>query len=297
MRSTLTVILSTLAILSSQAVAEDIVKISVGKSSQDTRAIYTDAILRQALELSADKFGPYQIEKRSSTGTPIRTMQEVRRGSIINMAMAYTTREWESETIPIRIPIRLGALNYRLLLIDKENQHLFDDITTVDELRALKAGLRNGWATGEVLKAKGFNVVEGISYDGLFEMLDKGRFDYIPRGFHEVYDEMYARQVKLPNLTVENHLVLFIPAPYYIFVSPKEPRLAERLEYGLERMVEQDAIRTTFMKFYSHSFKISDLGNRTLINIGNPELSDETPFDRPELWLNFQHREADSDAD
>ena len=89
-----------------------------------------------------------------------------------------------------------------------------------------RIGLGSQWSTTKILRAAGFNVVAGSSYDGLFWMLDHDRFDVFPRGVNEIFQEIEARRDSLPNLMIEPSLALYVPTPYYFFVSPQTPRLS-----------------------------------------------------------------------
>ncbi|WP_111978330.1 substrate-binding periplasmic protein [Algibacillus agarilyticus] len=275
--------------LSALSSAADIIKISIGQSEKDVRNQYTNEILTQALKLSAERYGPYTMQAMQYAVPNNRKLSLLQTGEILNIAMALTTLEWEEKTIPIRIPLRLGILNYRLLATHKNKLPLFSDISTAEDLKKLTVGLRKSWATWTVMHQLGFKIEDAFSYDGIFGMLDKQRFDYIPRGSHEIVDELTLRQKQYPELTIEPKLALYIPAPLYMFISHKTPHIAERLEYGLEEMVKQGLLRKIFYRYYAKHLEKADLANRTIINIGNPVLPPKTPLHRKELWLDFNN--------
>lgn len=82
-------------------------------------------------------------------------------------------------------------------------------------------------------------------------------------------------------------LISYIPSPFYMFVSPKHPRLEERLTFGLEKMVADGTLRAMFNDYYGSSFNKAKLHERNIINIGNPLLPEKTPLHRKELWLDI----------
>lgn len=96
---------------------------------------------------------------------------------------------------------------------------------------------------------------------------------------------MLLRKLSHPNLVVEPHLVLYIPAPYYIFISPKAPKLAQRIEEGLELMIANGSLEKIFYQYYADNIKQSNLLKRRVIMIGNPFLPVETPLARKALWF------------
>lgn len=267
--------------------AKDIIKINKGRSVKDLRSQYNFEILHKAMQLTEPEYGEYEI-KIVIRGIPsIRLRQMIAEGDVINLAMVVTTPEWEKAAVPIRVPLRRGILNYRLLLINKNNLESFSHIKTIEQLKEKTVGLRRHWATWQTMTNLGYDVANAYSYEAIFAMLDKQRFDYIPRGVHEIYDEIKMRKDELKNLMVEPHLALYIPAPFYVFISPSQPRLIKRFQLGLNRMVQQGILKDMLNKHYSKFLQKADLKNRLILNVGNPDLPIETPLDRKELWLNW----------
>jgi len=274
-------------LLPNPAVALDIIKINKGQSEIDVRTKYTYSVLNKALAISKPKFGDFKIQVTGFSIPNHQTLKELSKGEFINVAMAITTDEWEQENTPIRIPLRRGIFSYRLLAINKSKLDLFQNINNLEQLKKLTVGVRKSWALRKTLLALDFNISEAYSYDSIFAMLDKNRFDYIPRGIHEIYDEIDIRKEELPNLMVEPRLALYIPSPFYIFVSKTSPRIARRLQWGLEALVKQGILKETFEQHYAEHIQHADLANRTIINVGNPLLPSTTPLERKELWHTF----------
>lgn len=272
---------------STPAIALDKIKVNKGQSEIDIRTGYTYDILNKALAIGVDKFGPYEIEVAGFSIPNHQTLKELTRGEFINVAMALSTDEWEQNSIPIRIPLRRGIFSYRLLAINKSNSEAFNNINNLEQLKQLTIGLRKSWRTRETFEVLGFTISDAYSYDSIFAMLDKNRFDYIPRGIHEIYDEIEIRKASFPNLAVEPRLALHIPAPFYMFVSKTTPKIAERLSWGLEELVKQGILKDTFEQYYGGYIKDADLENRTIIHLGNPVLPSKTPLERKELWHSF----------
>ena len=82
-------------------------------------------------------------------------------------------------------------------------------------------------------------------------------------------------------------LLIYIPQPYYIFVSPKYPKIAERIEYGLEEMILTGELQRMFDEHYAGFIKNANLASRTILNIENKYLTNKTPINRKELWIKF----------
>ncbi len=257
--------------------------ISPGK--EDTHN-YQYEVLKMSLDRTVDTHGAYELKRSKTNLKNLRALNELKKpDGVINVHITTTSLEREKSAIPIRIPIRMGVLNYRLLMVNKSNMSVFDSVRTADDLRKLRAGVVFGWVTKEILEAENFRLVESLSSQGIFKMLDNDRFDYLPRGVHQVYSELENITADLNNVVIEPNLAIYLPAPFYVFVSLSEPALAARLELGLEEMVADGSLREIFSEYYSDAIAKAQLDRRRVIYIENPFLSESTPMHRPELWF------------
>ncbi len=278
-----------LSVTSSLAMQE--VRFEKGEGENDVRMAYKFAILRAALDKTIPDYGPYTLSNDAPFLNTLRARQALQEGKIINVFIALTTEEWEEETIPIRIPIRRGILNFRILLVHKEDLPLYKNIRTIEDLKRLKVGLQHSWTTTKLMEQTGFDVVKTNSYENLFTMLNSHRFNYLPRGIHEIFEEFDHYSGTLKNIAIEPELLLILPTPAYVFVSPKYPELARRLEAGLESMVQDGTLKAIFDTYFAESIEKANLYNRHVIRLTNPSLPQETPLDRAELWFDpFKER-------
>jgi ABC-type amino acid transport substrate-binding protein len=198
-----------------------------------------------------------------------------------------TIPEFEVRLVPVRIPVDKNLGGYCVLLIRKEDRHRFESVRTVEDLRRFKIGLGHGWIDVDILRASGFDVVTGTSYDGLFEMLVQRRFDVFLRAATEVLDELEQRKASLPDLFIEESIVFYYPLPMY-FWFPKTPegkRLAARAEEGMRAMIADGSYDAIFDRHQRRKIEQLRLKRRRLIGIPNPFLGPETPFSDRKLWF------------
>ncbi len=281
---TITQLLLTLFIATPSFALQEI-RFEGGQSINDVRMAYKLEVLRMAMEKTAAEYGPYSISTNAKLNT-LRAQLVIQEGDIINTYIALTDENWEKVAIPIRIPIRRGLLNFRILLVHKDDLPLYKNIMTIEDLQQLKAGLLHSWTTTRLMKKTGFPIIEATNYESLFEMLNIHRFNYLPRGIHEIFSEFDLYKKTLKNIAIEPELLLVLPTPSYVFVSPKYPKLAKRLEEGLEAMVRDGSLKALFNDYFSESIKKANLHNRRIIRLTNPFLPNNTPTDRHELWFN-----------
>ena len=262
----------------------------------DPRWTYPKAVLTTALQKTEAEFGPWRLNLSAPYMSRDRALQMLKEGKLINLHIAPTRSDWEEQVLPIRIPIRKGLLGYRLLLIHTDNRQKLADLTTLEELKELSTGLHSQWSITKALQALGFKIIEGSSYEGLFAMLHTRRFAYFIRGVNEIFGEFELRRNSLPNLMIEPSKALYLPLPTYFFVSPKAPRLAERLQAGLEQMLADGSLERLFEQYHGEHIRKARLQERQIFLLPNPLLSAETPLDDQRLWLNLHQAQEKTPA-
>jgi ABC-type amino acid transport substrate-binding protein len=260
------------------------------ESALDVRYQYHWEILRTALEKTTPKWGRYRMVK-SERMTERRQALELKNatGKLTVMYLS-TTPELERNLIPIHIPVDKNLGGYCVFLIRKEEQARFASVRSLADLRKFTFGLGLGWIDVDILKAAGLRVVTGSSYDVLFEMLARKRFDIFLRAAVEVLDEYDRRKSHLPDLDIEKNLILYYPLPMY-FWFPKTAegrRLATRAEAGMRMMIADGTYDRIFDKYQRHKIERLRLKSRRIIRIGNPFLGPEVPFSDKRLWFDPQ---------
>ena len=271
--------------LSGPAMGMDELRLQYGISTSDQRQVYPVRVLTAAMEATVQTDGPYRMVFSHYAMNRRRSLEELQTGERINVATAATRPEWEERAIPVRIPILKGLLGYRLFLIRGQDAGKFKGLQSLDDLKRLRAGGGRQWSFTDALERNGFTLVTSQDYDGLFIMLDFGRFDYFPRGVNEIYQEYETRRMSLPSLAIEPTLALYCPLPSYFFISPRHPKLADRIRRGMEIILENGVLDGLFEAYYRPVIERSKLKDRTIFRIDNPELPAATPLDRPELWF------------
>lgn len=231
---------------------------------------FKDALLKRAMEVTSEEYGAYKFVVNTIRMNRSRALMNIIKGESHNVYIAPGNQEWAQQAIEIKIPVRLGLLSYRLLLIHKDDLELFSHINTLEQLKALKAGLRTKWLTTKIFKNNKFTMIENENYNRLFLLLDKHKFDYFPRSIYEIYDELADRDKLYKNIVVEPTIALHLPTATYVYVSPNEPELAKRIMKGLTQLFESGELRTIVEKYYGDNIKKAQLATRKIIDIDNP---------------------------
>lgn len=265
--------------------AEDVVRRARSPKGVHLAEEYSDVVIREALEHTRKQYGSYRTEWVDLEVGRQRLLLELESGALINTTVVATQPKWEEQVLPIRIPLDMGLSNYRISLIHTSEQAKISSLRTVDELKALRAGAGNAWVSRRVMDAAGFDVVTAESAAPLTKMLMSGRIDYFPRGLTEVFSEFNAQKQDFPELRIERDIVIESPLPGYVFVSPKVPRLYQRLKEGLEEMVRDGSLRRLMLRYHQDLIDQANFCARRIFHVPNPLLPSQTPLSRKELWF------------
>ncbi|MBA5688373.1 ABC transporter substrate-binding protein [Rugamonas apoptosis] len=255
----------------------------------DSRYEYDWAVLRMALDKSRAQYGAYSLHQATTSMSPARITQELLMPTgHINILVRATAPELEQQFTPVRIPVDRGLLGYRVFLVRRDDLPRFAAVRSLNDLRPLRAGLGKDWSDVPVLRAAGLPTEEGSAYEGLFSMLEAGRFDYFSRGADEALREYGERRDAHPKLAIEPILLLHYPLPRYFFLrrDAEGKQLAARIAAGMEIMVRDGSLNTLFQHYKGATIAAANLRHRRVLTIPNPTLSPQTPLSRSELWYN-----------
>ncbi len=255
------------------------------ESRTDTRFDDLKEILKTALDETVDTDGPYALTESSRYVNEARYLAEIRDGGgEANVVWSSTSDQKERELLPIRFELRKGLLGFRVALIDQRRQKEFDRVATFADVKKLTIGQGIGWGDVSVYRAAGMKVTTA-PYEDLFRMVTNDRFDLFPRGVSEAFRERDARRDQVPNLAVEQAILLYYPWPYYFFCNRKDTALAARIERGLKRMRADGSFNRIFWKYNRAAIEQARMSERRVIQIPNPLLPKDTPLGDTGMWF------------
>lgn len=265
--------------------AHEVVKYPLPDLAKGNSTNYAEAVLQEALRRTQGDFGEFEFIGTPPTFPRKRLLAEMIQGERVNLSVAITQPEWEKELLSVRIPLDMGLQGLRISLIRKDSQAQFSAVRSLADLQKLTLGVGAGWSTEKVFAATGFKLATGDSFESLLRMLIGKRSDFYPRGLEEVFPEFDLHSATQPDLAIEQDLLIATPMPVYVFVSPRSPRLAERMKAGLESMVKDGSLRRMLMKHHAPLLARANLCKRRVIHVANPLLDKQTPLKRKNLWF------------
>ncbi len=257
------------------------------EAPNDNRYTYHWRVLTAALEVTKNKYGPYELASADFMSESRQMIEINNPNGKLNTMVLDTSRNMEKNLLPVKIPIDKGLLGYRVFLIQAKNQERFNQISTLDELRKISIGQGFDWSDLEIFKAAGFPVVPGASYDGLFSMLMANRFDAFGRGVTEVLPELQQRRKRLPGMAIEKSILLYYPMPVYFWFPRTEngEARAKRVHEGMNLLIANGTLDKLFHEEFGPAIAALALKQRRLFKIDNPTLPPNQPFDDKRLWF------------
>ena len=257
------------------------------ESIDDVRNLYHWELLQVALNKTENKYGKAKLVPVKKVMNELRIFKKLINGTDdIDVMVRPTSIEDEKLLEPVRIPLDKGLLGYRIFLIHKKNKKLFSNITSVKQLKELLLGQGRDWNDVAIYKYNNFNIITASLYESLFEMLIKNRFDYFPRGVLEIYLEYEDRKNKMPDLFIEESIVLYYPFVRYFWFSNNEKGkiLHRRVTEGLELMIKDSTFDKIFNKYNKEEIERFNIDKRKFFKINNPFIPEKTPLYQTELW-------------
>ena len=255
--------------------------------SRDSRNSYFIAMLTLALDKTRDSHGTYTLTAAPTPMSQSRALSELAAGRSLDVVWTMTSEAREAALLPVRIPLLRGLGGYRLLLIREDDAARFADIRDVAGLRGMQAGQGHDWPDADILAANGIPVQRVSGYEPLFMMLQQRRFDFLPRMLNEPWQEVAKRPDM--GLMVEPTLLLYYPTASYFFVGPENTALADRLQQGLERALDDGSFQALFREHPINQQALTQarLGQRRMLVLDNPLLPSATPLDDTRLWFDM----------
>ncbi len=262
------------------AQAAEVIHYPRPESTKDSRTEYPAKLLKLALQNTE---GQYTVSSSTKVMLQMRALKDLENNvGNVQIVWSMTSKEREERLLPIRIPIYKGLIGWRLPLVRKQNVELFSNIKTIDNLTRLVAGQGHDWPDTQILRFNELKVIAAPNYEGLFKMLELGRFQYFPRSVAEIWAE--AKKHSNQELVIDKHIALHYQAAFYYFVNKDNKALAKALTTGLEKSIADGSFEKLFRKYHTSLLSRANLKNRTVIKLKNPLLPPETPLERKELW-------------
>lgn len=245
---------------------------------------YYNILLRLALEKTVDSHGEFTMVPSERPLPQLEALHAVRTGDGLDVFQTMTDSNRERIFIPVRVPLVQGLIGARLLMINEQDQNRLSGFNSIEQIKDITLGQGADWPDTRVLQRADLNVETTDSHSGLFELLKNRSIDAFPRAVFEIWDEIEAREEE--NFTVANGYYIYYPTAVYFFTQRSEAgrELANRLEIGLNRAIDDGSFQEVFMDNMGMHLERANLSNRNIIRLDNPFLPASTPLDESKYW-------------
>lgn len=221
----------------------------------------------------------------------IPTMPQARSVTLIEQGFydihwMVSNAEREAKLAPIRIPLYKGLIGLRLAFVNKNKPDFLAQATTSEHLRKLVVGQGRDWPDSQILQENRFNLLTTTNTDTLFELLSKGRIDYLPRSVVEIWNEQEV--LGNANVTIDQHIALYYPTAVYFFVRKDDKELYSAIEKGLQTALDDGSFDRLFYACFGDLITRAKLNKRHIFELDNPFLPKETPLADTRLWFNIK---------
>jgi hypothetical protein len=250
--------------------------VPASRGQADLSHHYYLALLQKALLKGADG-RPIPEIRQVTEMEHGRAVREISRGELLHLGWFGTDGSKEQQLRPIRIPLERGLIGYRLAIIHQKNRARLAAVGSLQQLRKLTACQGLDWPDNQILRQAGLHVQTAPVFENLFKQLQAGRCDYFPRGLFEGRPELLSRHSTYPDLQQYHGLILHYPFAIYFFTARQHEALAQWIEQGLERMID-DGELLSHMQHHpltAHVFPLSQFQPAAWLALPNPAIAAE----------------------
>ncbi|WP_052742129.1 hypothetical protein [Kiloniella litopenaei] len=271
--------------LSFTARSETVINIRPAQGAGDVAHSYFSELITTILNRTSAKYGLAKLHVTSENLTQQRSLKLLEEGRRIDLDWAGTNLGREQALHPVRIPLNMGLLGYRLLVIRQDRVREFDQIRTPAQLKTLIACQGQHWPDSDILEDNGYTVNRTIRFELMWKMIEVGRCDYFPRAISEGYGEVnfFGKD----TYAAYDKILIGYRFPMYFFVNKSNQTLAARIEEGLEAMLEDNSL-LQFMKRHpatKSAFPLGQYANSRIFTAENKYISEETRNLPEKYWL------------
>lgn len=260
-----------------------IIKYPSRQSDKDTRNDYPVELLTAALKATEKEYGACKL-----VGVGPMNQKRAIKSVIdnkIDIAWVPATANNNKVLSPIKVPLRKGLLGWRLLLVNESDLSKFSEVDTLAELSEFKTGFGADWQDLPVMQKNFDSVVLSNTYEQLFKLLHKKRFEFFSRGLHEAWDEIEYHKADDYQFAVLDHIMLRYKAVDLFYVNKQNKQLQKRLSKGMNKIIINGTFNDLFYSYYSYFIDTANINLKTVIELENPNFPDDVAFKDPQLWF------------
>ena len=255
---------------------------------RDAVYAYAKRLLTESLLVTEPQYGSFELvvsDQETAQERQLRSLEH----HMLDVTWSVTSTERERQFLPIRIPIMAGLFGKRALLV-REGDTRLNDVRSLEALRAYRAVLGYDWPDTKIFRANDIPVLE-TTYRASFRIVSEGFADMFPRSVVEINEELSDKSLTR-GLTIDEHLIISYPSPIFFFVGSDNQALAGRIAEGLLRLFETGKFQALLLAHENFREGMALTEGRTVIEIDNPLLSEQSRLALEKFLPEFATSEA-----
>ena len=265
--------------------AETLVQIRAPQGEGDASHHYYASLLDMALDATEDTHEEASVVIAPLNVSQGRAFKLLKGSGRLDVEFAGANLDRESQHHVARVPLTMGLLGTRLLVINKARKQDFDQISTAEQLKAMTACQGSHWPDSDILEDNGYTVVRAPIFEQMWRMLEHGKCDYFPRALIEGYGEV--EHFGAEQFIAYDKILLSYRFPMYFFFADDKSHIAERVDLGLRTLIEEGKLQEHLQSHpvTSAAFPLSKYKDSLKLYLGNKNLSRETNSLGSKYWL------------
>ena len=193
----------------------------------------------------------------------------------ISIFWMIESEQRNKQFIPIEVGLTNGLISKRILFIKKGDQHLYNNVDSLEDFRKLNltGGMGEKWFDTKVWKANHLKYKEQSGeWKSIFRMIPAGRdYHYFSRGLNEIIVE----SKEYPDLAIEENLVLIYDRDYRFYLSKSGKNAGGKYKKVIEKALKKAEINGLIdklvMKYWGSHFQTLNYDRRIKINLKTPK--------------------------
>ncbi|GMQ48399.1 transporter substrate-binding domain-containing protein [Vibrio sp. 10N] len=169
--------------------------------------------------------------------------------------------------IELALSVTKQLLGQRILFAREDK---LSDFSSVDDITGKTVGVPETWVDAELFRRNGFNVVERGNFDGLFQRLTDGEFDFVCFGANEALEVFESRVANQYPVSLVGGVMIEYPFPLVFYVNADNPELAKRLQLGCEIVLETGDYEALYQRYFADIERTLKLEQRERLELNNP---------------------------
>ena len=262
------------------------IRLPIGFETHHAHADYFIGVLNLALEKTAAEYGgPCEVQRVPHAASGARLFRLLANKDGADILYASGSPERNRNFVQVSFPLVRGLSGYRVFFVRTADLEAFGGVSSLEELQHFSAGQGGDWPDLVPLRSNGLPVVTAHNKVSLFRMLRVGRFDYFPRGAHQILDEKLRYYTD--HLSIEPRLMLVYPSPVFFYLNRDNEALATRVEKGLWMALEDGSFDDFFNnhELIRGVYENLHFDGREAIFICNPNYTELSLLKDPRLWV------------